>query len=93
MPPSGEAQQAAPLQSTSRSPGIGVRQIGFESDVGAEGLRAQPFEWRELEIRRDGEGNARLAGDFGRIEEKKFVDHAREECRAVERGARFEKDA
>src|SRR5580692_2322641 len=88
-----EAQQAAPRLSTSRLPDIGVRQIGFENNVGAERLRAQPFEWRELEIRRDGEGDARLARNFGRIEEKKFVDDAREERGAVERRARFEKDA
>ena len=70
-----------------------VRQIGFENNVRAEGVRAQPFEWRELEIRRDGQRDAHLAGDFGRIEEKKFVDDARQECAAVQRRARFEKDA
>ena len=87
------AQHAAAREWRSRLPDIGVRQISFENNVGAEGLRAQPLQWRELEIRRDGQGDARLAGKFGRIEEKKFVDDACEECGAVERRAGFEKDA
>jgi len=72
---------------------VSILQVGFEGDIGAEGLRAQPLQRREPQIWRYGEGHTRLAGNFGRIEEKEFVDSPRSERCAVERRAGFEKDA
>src|SRR5580704_4473207 len=36
---------------------VDILQVGFDGHIGAESLRAQPLQWGELEIRRDGKGD------------------------------------
>jgi hypothetical protein len=68
-------------------------QVGFESDIGAERLRANFLQRRKFQIWSEGERRARFTGNLRRIEEKKFVDDTREECGAVELRSRFEENA
>src|ERR1700722_10110138 len=68
-----------------RTPNLPVYglQVSFESDVGAEGLRANSLQRRKFKIGRDGEGHSCFAGDFRRVKEKKFVDDSCAESVAV----------
>ena len=45
------------------------------------------------EFRRESEGDAVFAGDFGSVEEKEFVDDSRRESGAIERWSGFEENA
>src|SRR5712664_124256 len=72
---------------------IDVLKIGFDRNVGAELLRARVAQRRELEFGSDGEGNAIVAGDFRRIEQRQFVHDAGAESSAIERRTGFEEDA
>ena len=78
-----------------RTPNLAVYvlQVRFKGDVGAECLRTNFLQRKEFEIGRDGERHARFAGDLGRIEQKKLVDHSYVEGGAVQGWAGFEKDA
>ena len=78
-----------------RTPNLAVYafQVSFDGDVRAERVRANSLQWREVQIRRDGEGDARFACYFRRVKEKQFVNDSRREGRAIQRGASFEKDA
>src|SRR5579872_3672296 len=78
-----------------RTPNLAVSlpQVSFDSDVGAEREGADFLQRRELEVRRDGEGDPCFAGKFRRVEEEKFVDDSCGEGGAIERRPGFEKDA
>ena len=65
-------------------------QAGFEGKVGAEGMDLDILQRQMNQLRSEGEGNAVSAGDFGGVEEEKFVDDAGGERGAVEGAARFE---
>ena len=47
----------------------------------------------EREFGRESEGDAVFAGDFGRVEEKEFLDDSCRESSAVERRSGFEENA
>jgi len=70
-----------------------VAQVGLERDVRAESLGTEVAERRKRKARSQGERSAILAGNFGGVEEKEFVNDTGGQGSAVERRARFQQNA
>ena len=67
-------------------------QVSFEGEIRAELMNLDILQELWGKFGCEGEGDSVLAGDFGSVEEKKFVDGSRRESSAVERGAGFEEN-
>src|ERR1700704_1244738 len=72
---------------------VDVLQIGFNGEIGAELLRANDAQLGKTEFRSEREGHAALTGDLRRVKDKKFVDDAGRERRAVQCRAGLEEHA
>src|ERR1700740_1711409 len=92
MTPSPVPQFFAPVSNQDLSL-IDVPQIGFDCKIGAELMCTDVMQCGRAKSGGDGEGNAVVTGNFGRIKENQLVDNARAERRTVKRGAGFQQYA